>query len=640
MQLASHLHRSKYGVISIRLAVPLDLRAQLARRELKRSLNIRDSVIAQHWAIALTSRYGAHLEDFWDMVRRGYDPSQFDPKDMATWPSHKEDIGTYNVKLNLFTGEAEIHTDPNNPNDHRDAMEALKSVAHEHREALANPVILERLRLAQERDQAEREALMAESIAAMQATATKVALAATSTALSSASLTPKVSDPESEIRLSAAVEAYRVSLAGMNADTSKDYMFAVEWFERSIGPDTLVAKISHEQVANWKKELVQHYEAVREKKQATRVAKGHIRVDPIAGLPKETAKAGSVDKIIGRVHRFMMFCQRRRYFPRDADLPTKGLFLKTHYERKKASFYEQFDHHELASIFAPQNLLAQKKPHEFWMPILGLFTGARIGELSQIYHTDIYQNEDGLWSLAISDKEAFQTIKTNAGRRVIPIHPELIRLGFLDYVADVKAAVPESDRIFPYLRYDKRNGFGDVPSEAFARYLDKLGIYGETKVHHSFRKTSNQCLKDNGIEVSIRSQLVGHEKEGVNELIYAEDIKLGNLYQILKEKLVFPSLNFTPLKYVSGQFVEVLKSEMIAAAKRKRTRSTEDVSTIAGEMVEAEDSRIQTVVVNKSANGKTPLSQRMENRKAAVAAREARAAPKKRGRPRKVPAAT
>lgn len=61
------------------------------------------------------------------MVRRGYDPSQFDPKDMATWPSRKEDIGTYNVKLNLFTGEAEIHTDPNNPNDHRDAMEALKA---------------------------------------------------------------------------------------------------------------------------------------------------------------------------------------------------------------------------------------------------------------------------------------------------------------------------------------------------------------------------------------------------------------------------------------------------------------------------------------------------------------------------------
>ena len=82
MQLASHLRRSKYGIISIRLAVPLDLQAKLARRELIRSLNIRDSVIAQHWAIALTSRYGAHLEEFWDMVRRGYDPSQFDPKDI------------------------------------------------------------------------------------------------------------------------------------------------------------------------------------------------------------------------------------------------------------------------------------------------------------------------------------------------------------------------------------------------------------------------------------------------------------------------------------------------------------------------------------------------------------------------------
>lgn len=634
MQLASHLRRSKYGIISIRLAVPRDLQGKLARRELIRSLNIRDSVIAQHWAIALTSRYGAHFEDFWDMVRRGYDPSQFDPKDIGNWLGHQKDTSTYKVKLNILTGEAEIESDPNHPDDHRQAMEAIKTVARESKEVLENPVVAERLRLAKERDDAERAALWSESMAGMQAGIQAQTAAIVQQAVLIAQ--PKAAPQAESIPLSEGVALYERSLQGMKKETIDDYMYAIRWFERSVGPQTPIATITREMVVQWKSELIEHYTGIRNKKQEKRVAKGHVRADPIAGLPQAEAKAGSVDKIIGRVHRFMLACQKQKYFPRDEDLPTTGLFLKSHAERKNESFYERFDHQELKAIFAPENLLATKMPHERWIPLLSLLTGARIGELSQIYLKDIYQEADGCWVISIQDKQAFQRIKTNAGRRVVPIHPQLIALGFLDYVADVKAAVPESDRLFPYLRYDKHNGFGDVPSEAFARYLDKLHIFAEQKVHHSFRKTANQRLKENGVEVSIRSQLVGHEKEGVNEVIYAEDVPVATLYELLKHRLVFPEVDFTPLKYVPGSFVEVLKSEMIAAIKRKRNKGDGEAnSNQPVPLPAAPPSEGATVTVSVTAQAPSPRSQKMQNHLAAKAAREARAMPKKRGRPRK-----
>lgn len=634
MHIASHLHRSKYGVLSLRLAIPRDLQGPLARREIKRSLRIRDVATAQYWCLALTSRFGLHFEEFWQMVRKGYDPKTFDPMDKSTWSP--EASGQYRTKMNIFSGDVEIETDANVPEDHRRAMAAIKETFEQSKELLENPILQEERRLALEYRQREREALMAESLAASQGQAAAIALQAVSEALSTP---PK---PQPSIALAEAVKAYETSLAGMNVDTVKDYMFAVQWFERSIGPETSVAAISHEQVANWKQDLVNHYAAIREKKQAKRVAKGFIRPDPIAGLPKEDAKAGSVDKILGRAHRFMLFCQRRKYFPRDLDLPTAGLFVKSHYERKRESFYEQFEHRELERIFAPENLLNTKKPHERWIPLLGLFTGARIGEISQIHHNDIQQSKEGIWAVAISDSQMFQTVKTAAAKRVVPIHPELIKLGFLDYVADVKAAVPESDRIFPYLRYDKRNGFGDVPSEAFARYLDRLGIHGETKVHHSFRKTANQRMKENGVDVAIRSQLVGHEKEGVNEVVYATDLPLKQLHEILQTKLVFDELDFTPLKYVAGEFVEVLKLEMIAAANRKRKtdKASVPVKGATPSAVKLTESSSSTITVKKPVVSETYLSEKMKNHLAARAAREARAMPKKRGRPRKNPIAT
>lgn len=623
MHFPAHLRRSKHGILHVRLTVPEDLRQNVGTGEIKRSLKMRDSVIAQQWALALTTRYGLHFEGFWQMVRRGYDPKHFDPKNQSTWPSDSEHVaGDYRTKINILTGEVEIETDPNNPDDHRRAMEAVQEAARQTRELLDNPVVAERLRLANDRDAAERAALAAEVQAGMQAQSQALVKQLTATL-------PVVSSKT----VGEAVKQYEQSLNGMVKKTRDDYMFAVRWFEEFLGPTLPVSSITDDLAVAWKNELIVHYTSVRENKQTRKVARGHLKADPIAGLPEVEAKAPSVDKIIGRAHRFMKFCQKHKYFPRLEDLPTAGKTIETSSERKNSSFHEAFVPEDLRAMFAPENLLTQSKPHskphEFWIPLLCLFTGARIGELSQMYHEDIYQEANGFWVIAIRDKSGFQRVKTKAARRIIPLHPTLIELGFLAYVQDAKTAVPDSERVFPYLRYDKTNGFGDVPSEAFARYLDTLGIHEDEKTAHSFRKTANQRLKDEEVDYPIRCQLVGHEKEGVNEKVYATDISIPRMYEHLKNSLVFHEVDFTPLTYPQGRFVEVLQSEMIAAVARKRNQSTEP-----NEFSPTDESTDTIgVLVEKSIPATNPKKQKLANHLAAKAAREERAKSKRRGRP-------
>lgn len=572
MRLAAHLKRSRHGVYYFRLTIPEILRPVFGgRREIKRSLATRDPALARSLAYVLSARYGGILKEIRLMTRRGYDPDKFDPNDASTWPVAQKDIERYKLKTNALTGEAEIEVDPNIPNDHAKGMEAIRNFTL----AMRADVPPEQAKRQAAHDVVERN-LLAE-----------------------AAQMPSIT-------LAQAQDKYAASLGDHSEHTRNDYMFAVEWFVRHVGPRTPIAIVNKEHVKGWKDAVKAHYLEVARKKQASRTKAGKLKPDPVAGLPNPEVKAASVDKVITRAHAFMTWAQKERHFPRGEDLPTEGMTMLTHSQRKRLPGYQLFHYDELQRIFAKDSYLALRTPHEFWMPLLGLFTGARIGELAQLNLGDIRQDKDSNWTISIDDKE-FKKVKTGASRREIPLHPKLIELGFLEYLADVRAAVPESDRIFPYLRYDKKNGFADVPSEAFGRYLDTLKIHGDDKVFHSFRSTANQRLKENDVQPSVRSQLVGHEREGTNEMAYAWDIPIPKMLETISIKLIFPEIDFTPLKYPPGRFREFLPEEMQKAINRKRPKTEEE------------------------------KSEKQRNHEAAKAAREARAT-KKRGRPPKAAA--
>lgn len=98
-----------------------------------------------------------------------------------------------------------------------------------------------------------------------------------------------------------------------------------------------------------------------------------------------------------------------------------------------APHYEQCSDGDLAKLFDSPMYREQSfvKASEFWFPLLGLYTGARINELAQLHVTDIADN-DGVMILSIND-EGTKRLKTTASRRKVPLHPLLLEAGLLDY---------------------------------------------------------------------------------------------------------------------------------------------------------------------------------------------------------------
>ena len=100
---------------------------------------------------------------------------------------------------------------------------------------------------------------------------------------------------------------------------------------------------------------------------------------------------------------------------------------------------------ELVRLFGSPVLVKAKEDaaqeHKYWLPAIGLYTGARVNEICQLNpQTDVCQDPDtGIWMLRItedteSDDRVRKSTKNESSRRRVPIHSKLIELGLLNYV--------------------------------------------------------------------------------------------------------------------------------------------------------------------------------------------------------------
>ena len=153
----------------------------------------------------------------------------------------------------------------------------------------------------------------------------------------------------------------------------------------------LCIEITETVVRDWKnKLLIPHFQKVAEVKMASDIAGGKIVVDPLVGMPKVSFSIRSVDGQITNLNAFLQKMQDAKCYPSNMRIPSKNQTVVTHAARKLLPGWEHFEEAELKQIFHPDNLLPLKKPHEFWMPLLGLFTGGRLNELAQLTHKDAY----------------------------------------------------------------------------------------------------------------------------------------------------------------------------------------------------------------------------------------------------------
>lgn len=157
----------------------------------------------------------------------------------------------------------------------------------------------------------------------------------------------------------------------------------------------------------------------------------------------------------------------------------------------------------------------------YWLPLVALFSGARLTELCQLHKKEIYQEayydrqgaEHQCWVIAFTEETEGHKLKNEKSIRRIPVHPTLIELGFIEFVQQ-----SPGPRVFHELT--PAMAYGSISanwSKWYGRYLKRIGIKKPGLDYHSFRHTFKFYARMHSISINEQNALLGHSGGTVGE---------------------------------------------------------------------------------------------------------------------------
>ena len=259
--------------------------------------------------------------------------------------------------------------------------------------------------------------------------------------------------------------------------------------------------------------------------------------------------------------------------------PVEGMFIQTKKSRKNSTkSYQPFTEEALAAMFEPKAYLAaMDAPDLFWGPLLGIHTGMRIGEATQIRCVDVHQAPgSGLHYIHVYKS------KTPGGIRNVPISDALIELGFLDYVEECRAA--GADRLFPH-RALINHSYSKELSAGMLEYQRARSIKAPQTSFHSFRVNVITQMHNNDSNTAKIMKIVGHDDGGGHAVHwgYVRDLPdLKPIVDILKWPIDVKALRYNGRfagfladrnNWSAGE-VEAVDDASLVSASKKRKRSS------------------------------------------------------------------
>ena len=299
----------------------------------------------------------------------------------------------------------------------------------------------------------------------------------------------------------------------------------------------------------------------------TAVVEALVRIKQRERQGQPLPTASSVEKKLGHLLPFFRFAKESKWLSPDV-LDAMQLARKTasthlvKSQRKKGGKvgYVALSQTELQRVFRHHAFKddCYKNPWKFWVPMLCLYQGVRVSEASQLYTDDILLIqgvpclsfiEDVQGDLpesqrqkAAKSSEDHRRLKTTSSRRVVPLHPTLIEMGFLAFVDQVKQqARAKAAHLFKQLSWDEKHMFGRRPSRFIIHILREVDAHiPRKKVAHSLRSNFNQELQRTMIPSDLISRMLGHttgkiEDERYNENEFGPALPFAEIVPYLKK---------------------------------------------------------------------------------------------------------
>lgn len=249
---------------------------------------------------------------------------------------------------------------------------------------------------------------------------------------------------------------------------------------------------------------------------------------------KDRLSPTTQEKYIRSIGSFLKWLKRNDYSEIDLDAPLKNVkFSKTRSNEQRNSYTKS----DLKKMFNSDQYIqgGHKQQSHFWVPLIGLYTGARLNEICQLQVKDVYlDRETKRWVFDINEdkkSDPNKSLKKPFHARLVPVHKKLIELGFIDYLDSQK----KQKRLFSDLPFvSSNNKYGDKLQRWFNRtYLKNCQITTTNTSFHSLRHTvithlvNDKGIDPNRIAVGFGQTPVG----GVTQTVYTKRQDASQYFQ-------------------------------------------------------------------------------------------------------------
>ena len=214
--------------------------------------------------------------------------------------------------------------------------------------------------------------------------------------------------------------------------------------------------------------------------------------------------------------------------------PVSGLSISDHRsDDEKRVPYTQV---EVETIFKNWAALPDNTPdrrarkEQFgWIILIAAYSGMRENEICQLFVSDIVCSK-GVPCFDLQENHPSKSLKNRQSRRLVPIHAQLLKHGFLTFVSCqreqpekiIREEMPPVRQLFTCCLWDKNNHYGRNFSRAYAAFSHAILPDSPAKFH-SFRHNVATCLNNlDGISSHHVSRILGHAQQTTTERIYTK----------------------------------------------------------------------------------------------------------------------
>ena len=208
-----------------------------------------------------------------------------------------------------------------------------------------------------------------------------------------------------------------------------------------------------------------------------------------------------LEKRRGYLHKFFDWAKEtgryRHENPMGAKMATKKVI------RRDAKPHEELTRDDLGKLFSAKFRDEMTVPDWYWLPLIALFSAARLTEVSD-RALDDFEVVEGCKVIKVADA------KTPEGRRLVPIHSALLELGFWDYIEALKAR--GCTRLFPHRPLIKGE---KMVGRKWNLWVRACGLAGQNKTFHSLRVTAITDMHNAGANPAGIHRVAGHTTDAV-----------------------------------------------------------------------------------------------------------------------------